>query len=158
MQHKIFKRAVGISLIELLLVMVLLSILTVIALPRLYSPAVFKAAGFHLDLLNALRFAQKTAIASGCDVQVSISAASRTYALNYRSGGTNTSCGSGSFTDPVPHPQAQGSFMGTASSDVVLSNDLNVVFGSSGSPSSGGSISIGSKLVTVEPITGYVHD
>jgi MSHA pilin protein MshC len=158
MQHIIYKNAVGVSLIELLVVMVLLSILTVIALPRLYNPAVFKEAGFHLDLLNALRYAQKTAIASGCEVQVSISAASGTYALNYRSGGTNTSCGSGSFVDLVPHPQAQGSFMGTASADVVLSNDLNVIFDSSGSPSSGGSLSVGSKVVTVEPVTGFVHD
>lgn len=151
-------RIKGFSLIELIVIIVLLSLLAIIVTPRLFNKSAFDAAGFRLDLLNALRYAQKTAIASGCDVQITISAASRTYALNYRSGGTNTSCGAGAFTDPVPHPQAQGSFIGTASNDVVLSNDLNIVFDSSGSPSSGGSISIGSKGVTVEPVTGFVHD
>jgi type II secretory pathway pseudopilin PulG len=148
----------GFSIVELVIIILLISIVSIVTLPRLFNNSAFKSAGFQLDLLNALRYAQKTAIASGCDVQITISAASRTYALNYRSGGTNTSCGAGAFTDPVPHPQAQGSFIGTASNDVVLSNDLNVVFDSSGSPSSGGSLSLGSKVVTVEPVTGFVHD
>lgn len=147
----------GYSLLELLVIIVLLSILAVTALPKIFNTAAFSNAGFHLDILNAIRYAQKAAIASGCDVQVSISAASRTYALNYRSGGTNTTCGTGSFVDPVPHPQAQGNFIGTGSTDVVLSNDLNVVFDSSGAPSSGGSLTVGSNTVTLEPVTGYAH-
>lgn len=147
----------GFSLVELLVIIILLSILSVIVLPRLFNKSTFDEAGFHLDLLSALRYAQKNAIATGCDVQATISAATRSYALNYRSGGTNTSCGSGAFSDPVLHPQAQGNFAGTAAADVVLSNDLTVVFNSAGSPSTGGTVSIGTKTITVEPVTGYVH-
>lgn len=147
----------GLSLIELLVIIVLLSILTVTAIPRLFNKSAFDSAGFHLDLLSALRYAQKNAIATGCDVQATILVAGPSYTLNYRSGGTNTSCGVGAFTDPVPHPQGQGNFAGTATAGVVLSNDLNIVFNSAGNPSSGGTVSIGSKTITVEAVTGYVH-
>jgi len=152
----IFK-ARGFSLIELLLVIVLLSILSVVALPRLYNPSTFNEAGFHLDLLSALRYAQKNAIATGCDVEVTIVAAGPIYALNYRAGGTDTACGAGAFTDPVPHPQGQGNFTGTASNDVTLSNDLTIVFNGAGTPSAGGNLTVGSTTITVEPVTGYVH-
>ncbi len=147
----------GFSLVELLVIVVLISILSIAVLPALFNKSNFDEAGFHLDLISAIRYAQKNAIATGCDVQATISAATRSYALNYRTGGTNTSCGSGAFTDPVPHPQGQGNFAGTASADVSISNDLTVVYSSSGSPSSGGTVSVGSKTITVEPLTGYVH-
>jgi MSHA pilin protein MshC len=147
----------GFSLIELIVIIVLLSILSIVAIPRLFNKSAFDSAGFHLDLLSAIRYAQKNAIATGCDVQASVTASSRSYALNYRSGGTDTSCGSGAFSDPVLHPQAQGNFTGTAEPGVVISNDLTIVFNSAGSPSAGGSVSIGSKTITVEAVTGYVH-
>lgn len=147
----------GFSVIELVIVIVLISIVSIFALPRLFNQSAFDEVGFHLDLLNALRYGQKNAIATGCDVQVTISVAGPSYVLNYRSGGTNTTCGTGAFTDPVPHPQGQGGFMGTTSADVVLSSNLNIIFDSAGTPSSGGSLTVGSKTITVEPVTGYVH-
>lgn len=147
----------GFSLIELLVIVVLLSILAVAATPRLFNQATFDAAGFHLDLLNALRYAQKNAIATGCDVQVTISASGPSYVLNYRSGGSNTSCGSGAFTEQVPSLEGQGGFTGSASSDVVLSNDLLIVFDSAGTPNSGGNLTVGANTITIEPVTGYVH-
>jgi MSHA pilin protein MshC len=147
----------GFTIVELVVIIVLISVVSAIALPRLFNQSAAEEAGFHLDLLSALRYAQKNAIATGCDVQATISAATRSYVLNYRSGGSNTSCGSGAFADPVPHPQGQGNFAGTASTNVTISNDLTVVYSSSGSPSSGGTVSVGSKTITVEPLTGYVH-
>lgn len=147
----------GFSVIELVIVIVLLGIVAIIALPRLFNQSAAEEAGFHLDLLSALRYAQKNAIATGCDVQATISAATRSYVLNYRSGGSNTGCGSGAFADPVPHPQGQGNFAGTATANVSISNDLTVVYSSAGSPSTGGTLSVGAKTITVEPVTGYVH-
>jgi prepilin-type N-terminal cleavage/methylation domain-containing protein len=146
----------GFSLVEVIVVIILLGILSVVALPRLFDTTDFDTANFHEDAINAFRYAQKTAIASGCDVEVSL-LASGSFALNFRSGGTATSCGTGAFSEPVIHPQMQGNFSGTAPATVTVSNDLVVSFNAEGVPSSGGSATIGFRSITVEPITGFVH-
>lgn len=69
------KRFSGFSLIELIAVILLLSILSVFALGRLSSPDQFAARGFFDDTVNAMRFAQKLAVSTGCDVQVKITGA-----------------------------------------------------------------------------------
>lgn len=66
------KRFSGFSLIELLTVIVLLGILSVFAIGRLSGPERFAAKGFFDDTVNAVRFAQKLAVSSGCNVQVNI--------------------------------------------------------------------------------------
>jgi MSHA pilin protein MshC len=70
-----YKRFSGFSLIELITVIVLLGILSVFALGRLSSPDQFAVKGFYNDTVNAMRFAQKLAVSTGCDVQVKMTAA-----------------------------------------------------------------------------------
>ncbi len=65
-----YKRFSGFSLIELITVIVLLGILSVFAVGRLSSPDQFAVKGFFNDTVNAVRFAQKLAVSTGCDVQV----------------------------------------------------------------------------------------
>ena len=146
----------GFTLAELIIVIILLGILSVVALPALFNTADFDAANFHEDAINAFRYGQKTAIASGCDVEVSL-LASGSYRLNFRSGGSATSCGTGAFSDPVIHPQMQGNFSGTAPAGVTVSDSLVVVFDAAGAPSTGGSSTIGARSITVEAVTGFVH-
>lgn len=88
----------GFSLIELLAVIILLGILSVFALGRLFNQNEFAARGFFDDTVTAVSFAQKLAVSTGCDVQVSLSAGG--YVLNQRA----TDCITGAFTRSVANP------------------------------------------------------
>jgi len=82
---------------ELVIVILLLSILSVFALGGLFNRDQFAAKGFFDDTVNAVRFAQKLAISTGCDVRVLTTASS--YALHQRPG-----CTGAGFTIPVQNP------------------------------------------------------
>jgi MSHA pilin protein MshC len=69
------KRFSGFSLIELIAVILLLGILSVVALGRLATPSQFAVKAFFNDTVNAMRFAQKLAVSSGCDIQVQMTTA-----------------------------------------------------------------------------------
>ena len=87
----------GFSLIELLTVVLLLGILGIVALGRLTDQNQVAARGFFDDTVNAVRFAQKLALSSGCDVRVITTASS--YQLRQSS-----TCIADDFTDPVVNP------------------------------------------------------
>ena len=87
----------GFSLVELITVIVLLGILGIVALGRLGNQDAFAARGFFDDTVTAVRFAQKLAISSGCDVRVITTATS--YALRQSS-----TCVADDFTNVVNNP------------------------------------------------------
>jgi len=91
------KPGAGFSLFEFVIVIVLLSILSVFTLGGLFDQDEFAARGFFDDTVNAVRFAQKLAISTGCAVQVSINASG--YQLDQRA-----SCAAGGFDTPVDNP------------------------------------------------------
>jgi MSHA pilin protein MshC len=91
----------GFSLIELITVIILLGILGVVALGRFSGGDAFAARGFFDDTLNAVRFAQKLAISSGCDVRVTTTASS----YQFRQSST---CTANDFSDPVANPANRG--------------------------------------------------
>ena len=87
----------GFSLIELLAVIILLGIVGVVALGRLGTQDGVAARGFFDDTVTAVRFAQKLAVSTGCEVRVITTASS--YQLRQSSG-----CVTGDFVSPVPNP------------------------------------------------------
>ena len=91
------KRFTGFSIIELLVVILLLGILSVFALGRMFDGNQFAARGFFDDTVNAVRFAQKLAVSTGCDVQVQID--TNSYELR-----RSSSCTADDFTDMVKNP------------------------------------------------------
>lgn len=91
----------GFSLVELVTVIILLGILGVVALGRFTSTDVFAARGFFDDTVNAVRFAQKLAISSGCDVRVVTTSGS--YQLLQSS-----TCIADDFTGTVANPANRG--------------------------------------------------
>ncbi len=72
----------GFTLIEMVVVVLLLGILSVFAMGRMFDQNQFAAKGFFDDTVTAVRFAQKLAVSTGCDVQVTIDASG--YSLNQR--------------------------------------------------------------------------
>lgn len=87
----------GFSLVELITVIILLGILGVVALGRFGGADAFAARGFFDDTVTAVRFAQKLAVSSGCDVRVITTASA--YELRQSS-----SCTADDFTVNVPNP------------------------------------------------------
>jgi MSHA pilin protein MshC len=65
----------GFTVIELVTVVVILGILAAVAAPRLFDNAVFNQRGYADEIAGALRYAQRIAIASGCNVRVNVNAA-----------------------------------------------------------------------------------
>ncbi|MFW5970233.1 MAG: pilus assembly FimT family protein [Halofilum sp. (in: g-proteobacteria)] len=146
-------RSRGFSLIELVTVLVLVGALAVFASAQFRTQG-FERYAFREELISAAQYAQKLALASGCDVQLEVDGGG--YALNYRSGGSDTSCGSGGFDEPVADPAGGGAYSG--SSDAVTSG-LTVVFGTDGTTDGGGDIEIeGVTDIRIEAGSGYVHD
>ncbi len=91
----------GFSLIELIVVVLLLGILSVFAMGRLFDQNQFAARGFFDDTVNAVKFAQKLAVSTGCEVRVSFATPPTTgYRLNQRA----TTCSTGPFTRVVVNP------------------------------------------------------
>lgn len=145
----------GFTLVELVTVLILLGILSVYVMPRFFDLDFFRERGFSDETLAGLRYAQKLAVASGCEVRVSITAGS--YVLNQRA----TSCSSGAFTRPVPHPGSSDDFAGIAPAGTVLAPAITVTFDAMGRANgiAGDSLdlAVGGKTLRLWRESGYVE-
>ena len=152
----------GVTLIELIAVIIVLGILAAIAMPRIGDLDIFKTRGFYDKVGSTLRYAQKAAVASGCDVEVT-SAANQLTLLQRHDCSSPTSA----FDQPVPIPgESDSPNLVTAPSGTALSaTPSTFVFDSLGravDPGTGNPIAanvtvqVGAQSVTVVGDTGYV--
>ena len=148
-------RSSGFTLIELIMVIVVLGALSIFVAPRFTSKTNFDTLSFHQELKTAVRFAHKLSIASGCEVQVSLTANS--YSLFYPDTSCNPPDAFGS--NPVNHPVQSGAYTGFSPSGVGIAGFGNFFFTSSGAPSSSGTITInpGGRQIVVNALTGFVQ-
>lgn len=146
----------GFTLIEMITTLVLLSIIAVSALPRFFDFSIYRERALFDDTLNALRYAQKLAVATGCNVQFKSNA--NQFVINRP--GSRVQCAStnpGDFTLTVPRPGSghssyQGSETGVSISDAIL------YFDAKGTASSNLTINVGNRNITVVRDTGFVYD
>src|SRR5688572_4270501 len=118
----------GFSLVELVTVLVIAGALAAVALPRFVDQQAIKERGFYDEAISAARYAQKFAVATGCDVQFSVSGG--TYVLNQRNRSAPPDCTNAAdpFTVAVVHPGTQAaSFTGTAPSGITFTMTSNPV-------------------------------
>jgi MSHA pilin protein MshC len=147
----------GFTLVELVMLMVILSILSSTALPKFFSKNSFAERAFFDDTLNAVRYAQKLAVATGCSVQVSI--LSNSYTLTRQGASGSTSCPSGStYSLSVPHPSSGDNSYSGAEPDVSLTSSVpSFIFDALGSASTNVTLTVGSKTISVVAETGLVY-
>lgn len=155
-------RSRGFSLIELVTILIVVGIVAVTALGRLPSLNTFASAAFAQEVRAALRFAQKFAVTSGCDVQAVIDGAADTYALQLRVDATgaasNCLSAAGVFAgNPLGNPQTGGAFAGSAPGGVDIVGSLNVTFDAAGSVAAGGAVSVAGQAVSVTAPSGLVQ-
>ncbi len=146
-------RQSGFSLVELVMVIVIMAIVSAVAMPKFFQKSSFAERVFFDDCLNALRYAQKLAVASHCDVQVSFSANS--YQLKRPASIADCGVSTSTFTLAVPHPASGGDYSG--SEDGVSTSNANIVFYAKGHASADATISVGSKNIKVVAKTGLVY-
>jgi MSHA pilin protein MshC len=151
-------KQVGFTLVELIMVIVMLGILSATALPKFFEKNTFAERAFFDDVLNAVRYAQKLAVATGCSVQVSISA--NTYTLNRQGISSSTACpGGSSYSLSIPRPASGDSTYSASETDITLSSTYSsFTFNSLGEASANVTLKVnGAKTISVIAETGFVY-
>ncbi len=155
----------GFTLVELVIVIVLIGILAFVAGPRILGQQAAETRGVFNELRSAVRYAQKLAMATQCEVQVNINAATDSYGLFFPNDGDGnaTTCDAitaGFGANPVPSPTLDGPFVLVAPDGIDIADDLVFFYDAVGRPSASGTVDVvGSQTLTltVEPETGFVH-
>ena len=136
----------GYSLAELVIVIVITAIMAALAIPLFNQPQI-DATWYHEQVRAGVRYAQRTAVAQRRPVFVLVEAGPR-LALCYAD-----PCGA-----RVTELATGNAFVLNAPSGVALSISASPLsFNGLGQPSSGATVNVGGKLVTVNAETGYVQ-
>lgn len=161
----------GFTLIELIMVIVMLGVLAVFAAPRIFNSNDFYARGFYDETLAFLRYAQKTAIAQRRTVCVAFNVNSVTLTIAPAAptpASPTPTCGAAPL--PLRGPKGESPATITAKSDVVfIALPAAFNFDGLGQPiradGTGASqvtqiiqVSNAANTITVEAVTGYVHE
>lgn len=145
-------------MIELVVVMVLMGILAVNAMPQFFSASRFDEMGFADAAAGALRYARRLALVSRCDTRVEIGS------FGYRLRQRATACDSGALTRDVLRPGG-GNWADPAPGGVTPAA-VDIYFDALGQPIDTASgtaltaplpVAVGSRTITLEPVTGFVH-
>jgi len=91
-------REAGFTIVELVLVIAIIAFLAAVAGPRLLAIGAMKADLSQSEVLAALRYAQRLAVATGCGVQVQLTASS--YTLTQQTGCAGVMIARGSYGQP----------------------------------------------------------
>lgn len=136
----------GFTLIELIVVILLVGILSAMVIPGIGLDSFRETGGFQQGIAM-IRFGQKLAISSGCQVDASLGTSSCTLTFNGCTGAT------------IPNPATGGTNF-CANSDPGVNPIVNFSFDNIGAPI-GGQQTIafsGGRTVTVEANTGFAHE
>ena len=146
----------GWTLIELVVVLTLLAIVGALAVPRFSDRSVIAARSYAVELAAASRLARRVALASGCPVQLTITAGG--YAARQpRAAGTHCASAAGGYVTAVAKIDG-GTVTGNAPSGVTPSSTPQWFFLSNGTAQSSGgtTLRIGAQTLTLDPASGVV--
>jgi MSHA pilin protein MshC len=146
-------RQSGLTLVELIVVMMIVGILAVAAIPRFFDRATFDSRGFKDETLAALHYAQKAAIAQRRTVCVTFTATSLTLTMVSAEGSSD--CGA---VIALAGPDGTSPYQ-VSSSASYSPVPTGFYFDSLGRASIGQSFQLTGATgnIVVERETGYVH-
>jgi MSHA pilin protein MshC len=154
-QCKLRRFVSGYTIVELVAVIVILAILAAIAGPKFFGTKVFSERGYADEVASAMRYAQKVAVASGCNVQLTITAAGYSAAQQAALGNT---CNSASASWTTPVKRVDGALLsGTPPSDANVNTSATMVFNNKGAVISGAAnLTIGAYTLSLDATSGFV--
>lgn len=149
---------------ELIVTLIVVGIISAYAASRFFDRTTFESFGFFEESLSAVRFAQKRAIASGCDIRVTFSGGG--YSLHRWVDVPNDSCrfdspnaslvvvarpGGGDFSAQAPAGVSVGSAQ-------FFYDRLGVPRATDGSVLGGETnVGIGTRTLSIAPHTGFAR-
>lgn len=148
----------GFTLTELVLALVILGLLAGVAAPRFFEGRMFDERLARDEVAAALRYGQKLALATTCEVRVRVTTSSWT--LEQRA-----SCSSGSFVQAVFHPgTGSPGYTGSMPTGVSLASTISPLhFDARGRATNAAGVvsdaafTIGSRSLDVVGATGLVR-
>ncbi len=146
----------GFTLIELVVVILLLGILATYVAPRLNLDG-FRQTGFVQQTTAAIRFAQKQAIGSGCEVSVSITAVDCSVQF---AAPVNAGCPAAATTIINP-ATGQNNFCDNSTPEATADLPTTIQFDNIGRPTATAgdlSLVLGSRTIIVATETGFAYE
>lgn len=148
----------GFNLTELVLALVILGLLAGVSAPRFFERRTFDERLAKDEMAAALRFGQKLALVTTCEIRFQVTAS--TWTLDQRA-----NCTSGAFGQAVFHPGTGNSgYAGTAPTGIALAGTVNPLhFDSRGRATTAAGVvsdatfTVGARSIAVVGETGLVR-
>lgn len=151
-------RETGFTVVELVLVIAIIALLAAVGTPRFLALGSMQADLYQSEVLAALRYAQRLAVATGCGVQVQLTVSS--YTLTQQTG-----CAGAAWTQAVVDPSTNAAgYARSAPAGVALSSTVNPLrfdplgraTNAAGTVSSA-TVSVGARSISVVGESGYAQ-
>lgn len=148
----------GFTLVELVVVLIVMGIVAAVALPRLQRGNGFEERGFRDQVVAALRYAQKSAIAARRTVCANFTTAPSVLSVQISNAQGAANCAAGIA---LLGPDDRNLVIAATLPAAFAAAPISVIFDSAGRPNALANISFvglpAAMDVVVEAETGYVH-
>jgi MSHA pilin protein MshC len=145
----------GYTLIELVVVITILAIVAAIAGPRFFDTRVFSERGYADEVATAMRYSQKIAVASGCNVRLTITTTGYD-AMQQVASGNRCNAGSAVYSTTVIRPDGDA-VAGTPPRDANVSGPATLTFDGKGAVVSGATnLTVGAYTLVLDAASGFV--